>query len=212
MSNINKFFKLKPFSINKKNKYEILIDTIINLNLHHIKKCKEYSDILAFFNYNKKKKYTINELPFLPVRIFKSKKLFSVKEKDIVNRLTSSGTGGQELSKIFLDKENSLNQAKVLSNIIAESIGKKRLPMLFIDSRNVLKGNTQYSARVAAILGFSIFSSKKYFALNEDMSFNFKLFDEFYKKYKNQKFIIFGFTFLIWENFYKALLKSKKKI
>ena len=136
MNNINKILKLKPFSINKKNKYKILLNTIIDLNLHHFNKCKEYANILKFFNYDKKKNYSLNELPFLPVRIFKSIDIFSVKEKDIVNRLTSSGTSGQNLSKIYLDRENSLNQVRVLSNIVSDSIGDTRLPLLFIDSKN----------------------------------------------------------------------------
>ena len=50
----------------------------------------------------------------LPVRLFKKFDFMSVSENKIVKKLVSSGTSGQELSKIYLDKKNSNNQVKVL--------------------------------------------------------------------------------------------------
>ena len=46
----------------------------------------------------------------------------SVLKEDIVKTMTSSGTTGQNVSKIFLDKETSALQIKVLSKIISKSL------------------------------------------------------------------------------------------
>ena len=50
----------------------------------------------------------------LPVRIFKKFDLKSVSENKIVKKLVSSGTSGQELSKIYLDKNNNIFNIYVL--------------------------------------------------------------------------------------------------
>ena len=52
----------------------------------------------------------------------------------------SSGTSGQEVSKIYLDKENAFLQTKVLTKIVSTVLGNKRLPMLIIDSKSIISG------------------------------------------------------------------------
>ena len=51
----------------------------------------------------------------------------------------SSGTSGQDVSKIYLDKENASLQTKVLTKIVSTVLGNKRLPLLIIDSKSVIK-------------------------------------------------------------------------
>ena len=69
----------------------------------------------------------IEEQPMIPVRLFKEYELFSVPRGEIVKTMTSSGTSGQKVSKIFLDKINVKNQTRVLTGIITSYIGGKRL-------------------------------------------------------------------------------------
>ena len=147
----------------------------------------------------------------MPVRIFKKYNLISSDKKNIVKTMTSSGTSSGEYSKIFLDKENSNIQIKVLSKIVSNYIGNKRLPLLIIDSKNSFKNNKISSARSVAIQGFSVFGYDVTYALNEDLSLNLDEINNFYNQYKDKDCLIFGFTFLVWENFYKNLSKLKKK-
>ena len=70
------------------------------------------------------------DMPFLPVRLFKLHDLLSVEKELIVKTMTSSGTSGQAVSKIYLDKINALNQTKTLSKIVSTYIGAKRAPMM----------------------------------------------------------------------------------
>ena len=65
--------------------------------------------------------------------------LLSINKDFIFKTMMSSGTSGQAVSKIFLDKKTSLNQSKALGKIVSNFLGKKRLPMLIIDSEEVFK-------------------------------------------------------------------------
>ena len=95
----------------------------------------------------------------LPVRIFKDNDLKTSNIK-VIKELNSSGTSGSK-SKIYLDKENSINQSKVLSKIMKNNIGGDRLPMLIVDKRP--KSSNILSASSAAINGFSIFGKDHIF-------------------------------------------------
>ena len=86
------------------------------------------------------------------------------------------------------------------------------MPMLIIDSPSVIKNRLMFSARGAGILGFSIFGADRTYALNDDMEIDFKAIEDFLLRHQGQKILLFGFTFMIWQHFYKELLKSTKKI
>jgi hypothetical protein len=64
-----------------------------------------------------------------------------------------------------------------------------------------------FSARGAGILGFSIFGSKSFYALKDDMSLDVDGLKSFVEQYKGQRVLIFGFTFMIWQHFIKELEK-----
>ena len=211
MNNLVNFLQFSPFQIKKKRKKTIYQKFQKKLTNFHFAKCKDYFKILNLLNYDKSKKYEICDLPFLPVRIFKKYNLLTSDKKNIVKTMTSSGTSGGKYSKIFLDKENSNIQIKVLSKIVSNYIGNKRLPLLIIDSKSSLKNNKISSARNVAIQGFSIFGYDITYALNEDLSLNLSQINNFYNKYKDKDCLIFGFTFLVWKNFFKSLLKLKKE-
>ena len=123
---------------------------------------------------------------YLPVRLFKQYELCSVPKASVVKTLTSSGTTSQTLSKIFLDKETSVFQTKVLVNIMQNYLGKDRLPMLIIDHPGVIKDRSSFSARGAGILGLSTFGRQHTYALNEDMTINLDLVADFLAKNKGK--------------------------
>lgn len=207
--NLNQIIKLNPFSLGKKEKQIIFNKIISRLNNFHYKNCKKYKKIINSLNLNLKLTKRIENMPFVPVRLFKDHDLYSIKKKEIVKVLTSSGTTNKKLSKIYLDKSNSVNQRAVLSKIMSNFIGKSKLPMLIIDSKSIFKEKNSFSARVAAILGFSIFGYDHTYALNDNFSLNLQNLKKFFKKYKNKKILIFGFTHLVWKNLCNELKRKK---
>ena len=210
---LNNFLKNSNiFSLNKSKKKKIFTEYFNSLTAFHYKKCLEYKNICKNLNYDLKKNFKLNELPYLPVNIFKSLNLKSVSEKNVTRIMHSSGTTGNSLSKIYLDKANSQNQMKALSKLFSEMSGhRNRLPMLVIDTKSILTNRNSFSARSAAILGFSIFAKEIVYALNDDMTLNIEAVKKFYTKYHSQPNIIFGFTYLIWDKFSndKRLINGK---
>jgi phenylacetate-coenzyme A ligase PaaK-like adenylate-forming protein len=164
------------------------------------------------FGFNTQYVSNIEDLPFLPVRLFKLHDLLSVGRKDVVKTMTSSGTSGQAVSKIFLDKITAKNQTRILTRIVSSFLGGSRVPMLIIDCEATIKNRNQFSARAAGITGFSIFASKRMFALNEDMTLNIEGVKKFIEENSTKTIMIFGFTFIVYQHFYLELLKSNEKI
>ena len=207
--NITEILNIPPYSLGKKEKEEILNSFLTQLSRHHYDNCPAYTKMMDGIGFKYKKNYNYNELPFLPVRLFKMLDLLSVEKEDIVKTMTSSGTSGQAVSRIYLNKKTALNQTKVLTKIVSSFIGNKRVPMIVIDTEAVVKNRKLFSARGAGILGFSMFGSKRLFALNENMELNTNLIVEFLEKHKNEQIFLFGFTFMVWQHFYKQLEEKK---
>jgi len=212
MINFDELLDKEPYSLDKKEKEELFFKSINKLTRHHYNNCQDYKKILEILGYSPESDNVIDKIPFLPVRLFKKYELLSVKKSEIIKTMTSSGTSGQSPSKIFLDKDNSLNQTKVLSKIISNVIGAKRVPMLIIDSENVIKDRKMFSARGAGIIGFSMFGKEIIFALDENMEMDFQKVEDFCERHKGETILVFGFTSLIWDYLYKGLVRANKKI
>ena len=178
----------------------------------HYNKCEKYKHIANSLGYSPKKDYSVNDLPFFPVRLFKQHDLMSINKEDIYKIMKSSGTSGQSVSKIYLDKKNASIQTKVLIKIISYVLGSKRLPMLVIDSQSVLSNRNSFSARAAGIIGFSIYGNKPVYALNDKMELDVDKVIQFFDQHENKEVFVFGFTYIVWQNFVRQVLDKKIKL
>jgi len=212
MLSFNELLEINPYSLDKKAKSEFLTGALKRLTRHHIQNCPEYKNMLQGLEYNEDSVLNYEDLPFLPVSLFKELNLKSIPDEEVFKTMTSSGTTGQAVSKIYLDKEAAAKQQKTLVKIVSDFTGATRLPMLIIDSPSVIKNRAMFSARGAGILGFSIFGADRTYALNDEMEIDFSAIESFLERHQGQKILLFGFTFMIWQHFYKELLKSEKKI
>lgn len=195
----------KAFSLDKKQKQGLLVPVLNNLHELHLLNCAEYHRIAAQAGYSFS---TIDEFPFVAVRLFKQLKLSSIEDIDVFKVLNSSGTTSQSPARVFLDKATSARQSKTLVNVMQSFIGKQRLPMLVIDSESVAKGKFGFSARTAGIQGMAFFGRKHTYALHDDMQPNWPAIDAFFEQHKNTPMLIFGFTFMVWQHFVQALKQT----
>ncbi|MEY2365246.1 acyl-protein synthetase [Lysinibacillus capsici] len=170
----------------------------------HTENCHEYKSMLEKSNVLLEAS-CLEEVPFIPVQLFKLMNLKSVSQEKVVKVLTSSGTTGQQVSKIYLDKETSIAQTKALVEVMKPILGNKRLPMILLDTKSVLKDRKSFSARGAGILGFSNFGRKHFYALNDDMTLDVEGLQAYLKEYEGQRILLFGFTFMIWQYVYKEI-------
>jgi len=203
---------IPPYSLSKDEKRTFLTKHLVALTRQHYEHCAEYKKILNAISFDINNISDYSQIPFLPVRLFKEYELKSVPTESVVKTLTSSGTTGQKVSKIFLDKSTSAMQSKVLTKIVSSCLGKQRVPMLILDSSAVIKNRAMFSARGAGILGFSIFGTDRLYALDDEMNLNVDAIKAFLEKHQGETIFLFGFTFMIWLHFYKELKKLSVKL
>lgn len=210
--NYEKVLEIAPFSLNKEEKSKLFGEYLKDLSKFHYNNCESYKKITDRLNINLENVDEAKDLPFLPVRLFKEFDLKSIKDDEVFKTMTSSGTSGQAVSKIYLNKLTAANQQKTLVKIVSDFTGASRMPMLIIDCPSVIKNRLMFSARGAGILGFSIFGADRTYALDDDMNIDICAIEAFLERHKGQKILLFGFTFMIWQFFYKKLKELNKKI
>lgn len=205
------FLGLEPYKLAKSDKHAALTEVLQNLTKKHLEACPAYGDILRAWGFRLENVYGYEDIPFLPARLFKEYDLKSVNSENIVKTMTSSGTTGQQVSKIFLDRATSANQIKVMARIVSDFLGTKRLPMIILDTSAVLRDRAMFSARGAGILGFSMFGRDRIYALEEDMRLDVDGVQFFLHKHEGENVFLFGFTFMIWQHFYRELQRLGKE-
>ncbi|AGW92516.1 MULTISPECIES: LuxE/PaaK family acyltransferase [Cupriavidus] len=176
------------------------------LTWHHAEHCPPYRRVLEGRGYHGGERFALEELPFLPVRLFKEYELRSVGEADVFKVLTSSGTTSQRVSRIVLDRATATAQTRALVLIVQQFLGKARLPMLVLDHPAVIRSRASFSARGAGILGFSSFGRDHTYALREaDMAPDLGVIADFLARHRGERIFLFGFTFMIWRHFLAEL-------
>lgn len=212
MISYDEILDISPFALDKNTKAKLFTDRLKGLSLSHYAKCVEYKKIIDAMKVDLETIDNYERIPFLPVRLFKDFELKSIPNEEVFKTMTSSGTSGQAVSKIYLDKESASNQQKTLVKIVSDFTGAARMPMLIIDSPSVIKNRLMFSARGAGILGFSIFGADRTYAIDDDMNIDVAAIEAFLEKHQGKPILLFGFTFMIWQYFYKALKGLGKKI
>jgi hypothetical protein len=207
---------LAPYALGGDAKRDFLLPRLRALSAFHYAHSPVYRRIIdgVFGGPDALAFETIEAMPYLPVSLFKSHELLSVPRADVVKVLTSSGTTGQAVSTIYLDKPTANTQAQVLVRLMQHFLGKDRLPMLIIDNEAVIKNRANFSARGAGILGMAQFGRKPLYALNDDMSLKL---DEVraYLDAANAAGVpifVFGFTFMVWRHFVQALQANNARL
>ena len=196
---LDELYGIPPYSLDRETKEAKIAAGLDDLTRRHYANCPEYRKILDALSFNPETRHTSEETPFLPVRLFKFHDLLSVPRNEIVKTMTSSGTSGQAVSKIFLDRENVRSQTKTLTAIIGDYIGKSRLPLLLLDTEMVKKDRSMFSARGAGIIGFTTFGRDVTYALDAEMKLDFEKIYAFAEKHRNEPVLLFGYTYMIWE-------------
>lgn len=208
---INEILEIAPYSLSKEEKRALLNERLHELTRKHYEKCEPYRKMMDAVGLDMNNLPDYEKLPFLPVRLFKEFELRTCEKEEVVKTMTSSGTTGQQVSRIFLDRETSSAQQTCLTKIVSHFIGNKRVPMLILDSSAVIKNRNMFSARGAGILGFSMFGSKRQYALDENMELDINGMKAFLEEHKGETIFMFGFTFMIWQHFYKKLIETGYK-
>ncbi|MBB2945177.1 hypothetical protein FB565_004910 [Actinoplanes lutulentus] len=192
---------MSVFTLSQAAKEEVLLKELSSLTAHHRLNCEPYDRILAASGYQDAA--SVADLPWLPVRLFKTLELKSIPDDEVFKVLTSSGTTG-DVSRIYLDKAAAAEQQRRLAATVQTILGPKRLPMLLVDTKAMLKDRRSFSARGAGVLGMSTFGRDHVWALDGEGLVDLDAIRGFLAKHGDQPFLIFGFTFLVWLHLYEV--------
>lgn len=202
---LEKLYKLPPYSLPKTEKQQYMYEGLMDLTRRHQQGCSAYAAILHAIGWEAEKATHIEDIPMIPVRLFKQYELLSVPKEEIIKTMTSSGTSGQAVSRIFLDRQNVRDQTKTLYEIIMSYLGHQRLPLLMLDTALALKDRSMFSARGAGIVGFSTFGRNTVYALDENMQLDIEKIRQFLEKHDDETILMFGYTYMIWQYVIRAL-------
>lgn len=201
-----------PFGLDFAAKEALHLQGLEQLTAHHFERSPEYRRVVSLLGYRPGGARRVEDLPFLPVRLFKEFELRSVEKSEVVKTMTSSGTTGQAVSRIFLDRETAAHQTRALVRIVSSFAGSKRVPLLVVDSPAVIKDRNLFSARGAGILGFAMLGQDTTYLLDESFEINFELLEAFSRKHAGERVMLFGFTFVIWEHLVQALVRKGRRL
>jgi hypothetical protein len=204
------FDMAKPYGLAAAEKRALLVDTLNRLTHWHAAGCEPYARMLRRL-FPAGDAQALDLIPYLPVRLFKTLDLLSVPRSQITKTLTSSGTGIHAPSRIYLDRETSMRQSKVLIAIATSFLGTKRLPMVVIDSAELLKDRSRFNARAAAILGFSVLGRDHHYALDADLRLDADALDTFLAAHAGEPVLAFGFTALVWQNLVQSAARDGRR-
>lgn len=201
---LDELLSIPPFSLQQPQKHAALLPALVELQEFHRKRCLPYARILDAIGESPGREYTrIEDLPFLPVRLFKEHELRSVPASDVFKVLTSSGTAGQPVSRVYLDRDAAAIQAKALTRVLGQVLGRKRLPMLIVDGPGLLRDRSSFSARGAGVAGMMNFGRHHTYALDEDFRLDVDATRRFLGRFGHEPFLLFGFTFMVWLHLYE---------
>ena len=202
---IDDLHKLEPYTLSKGEKEMTLLRAMQELTEWHAQHCIPYRHYLDAIGYDAAKVKALEDIPFLPIRAFKELQLKSIPDDSVFKVMMSSGTSGQRQSRIYLDRETAVLQQKVLLRLLGDFIGNCRLPMLVIDSASTIKDRRNFTTRGATIMGLEFAARRMIFALDDEMQLREDVLDDFVQTYGGDKFIIFGFTFMVWQHLFQRL-------
>ncbi|MGK5675981.1 acyl-protein synthetase [Micromonospora sp. URMC 106] len=191
------------FTLTQPEKEERLRDELVGLLAHHRRHCPPYARILDALGGADGDAATLADLPWLPVRLFKTRKLASVPDDEVIRVLTSSGTTG-EVSRIHLDRAAAATQSRMLARTLGAVLGPRRLPMVVVDRAGVVGDRRSYSARGAGALGMVNFGRDHLWLLDADDRPDVAALKDFLGRHGDAPFLVFGFTFMVWRYLYEV--------
>jgi hypothetical protein len=196
------------YSIPQAQKETVLLTELTRLTQRHRERSPEYARLVRAMFPGSADPRNLVELPYLPVALFKEHLLSSVPESEIFKILQSSGTTGQTPSRVVLDRETAQLQTLALSRIMTTVLGPNRLPMMLVETADLIRDRRQFNARAAGLLGMLNFGRDHFYALDTNLDLLLPELKNFLHRFGGGPFLIFGFTFLVWSRLYQSLVDA----
>jgi hypothetical protein len=217
---VKSLFDDRPFAQARPERERRLLDELNASYLRHVRDCPLFRQICEAAGWlpEKQPAIALDELPFLPAQYFKEagRQLTSVPAERQYRALSSSATSGRA-STVVLDRETARRQARAVTGVIADFIGRQRRPMLICDLVPGTQQSHELSARGAAMLGFmTLASSHRHLLISRDgveISVDDAALEAAHAEHvaTNTPVTIIGFTFLLYTALLEPLERRNKR-
>lgn len=198
---IDELLLQSPFTFKQGKKNELFLNAMKESIQWHYMNSPLYKKFVDNQKLDLNKKFTLEEIPPLPISLFKDLELLTVPKSEIKSTIYSSATTSNKPSQIFLDSITIKRQQTALKNILSDYLGSDRRVFIIFDSKEtILQGGMNTSSRSSAIRGMSTFAKSMKFVLNKKLEFDPTLYKEALDSIgKNEKVCFFGFTWLLYQ-------------
>jgi hypothetical protein len=202
---VDDLIELPQYTLPQAEKERLLVEHLNALDALHRERSGVYRKVTDALTPGPRPVAALADLPWLPVGLFKSHRLISIPDDEVFKTLTSSGTTGDAVSRVYLDRTTAERQTKALAAIMTTVLGRDRLPMVIADWPGVIKDRTQFSARGAGILGMMNFGRRARYVLDASMQLDVDALTAFLEEHGDAPFLIFGFTFMVWQHLLRPI-------
>lgn len=199
MQQLDGLLGVPEYSLAHADKQALLTERLRELTQLHSDRCDPYRRMLAGLEQPPDAIGSLEDVPMLPVGLFKQHTLRSIPEDQVFKVVSSSGTTGAAVSRVYLDAAAAQLQTRALARIMTHWLGRSRLPMIVVDAKATLSERRQLHARGAGIIGMSTFGRDHFYALDADMRLDRDGLLEWLGRHSGSPILIFGFTFMVWE-------------
>ena len=215
---LNKCLKdiiLKPlYNESESQKRKKLIKLLKIVLQYQYDNCQEYKNICKYFRFHPKKLSNFSQIPYLTSSVFKENLISSIPKSKIFRQINSSATTSDNYSKIVLDKENNNRWSLSLQKMFLDRVGNERYKILFLDTKENMKKTSILSARSSMLKSF-LFVSNSYSTCLKlskgKLMLDKRALNSFFRSIKkNEKIMIFGFTYVIYKHFLMEIIRDNK--
>jgi len=189
----------EPFSLGKEEKDRLFLSAMKESLIFHYENCEPYREFCSKRGFNPHNDFSLPDVPFLPVQLFKDMKLISVPEGDILRNVHSSSTASGRPSSVYLDKLSMKRQTRALTSIMESFLGKERRDFIFLDSPETIKsGAGELSSRATVMRSLLPFSKHAFYILDNNLELDKESLTNALKTVSKSA-CFFGFTFILYQ-------------
>lgn len=212
--NIDAILAGPPYGLGKAEAAASVFDMLRELVIRAAGKSEAYANYVRHWPIQVEQAQYIEELPYIPVSVFKRNPPLALVPPDKIQRtLLSSATTSQEPSRIAIDALTAKRMTKGVVAILRDSIGSARRPYLVVDSAEANADSASLGARGAAIRALSTFATETAYCLKGgDLDIDEEALRKFIEQHGDKPVIIYGFTSILWAKLIRPLAAKGKTL
>jgi hypothetical protein len=191
---------VRPYELTPAEKHAFLVPRLAELVEHHRARCAPYARWIADWRTSRPELSTVDDVPFLPVSVFKEYDLRSTTEE--VMSVSSSSTTGTGASRIYVDKQTRKRQNLSASRLLSDFVGEAQRPYIVFDEEATVRGTAGMSARGAAIMSLAHLASEFHFVMRAEgdhLVLDPAALAHAIDRVSGRPFLAYGFTYLLYQ-------------